>query len=61
MNKFLFLFLWTLTLNAQIEEPVEWKTSIKNINQDTYALTFEALMELYPLNLFLIKMYYLEH
>ena len=29
-------------LNAQIEEPVEWKTSIKNIKQDTYALTFEA-------------------
>ena len=42
MNKVLFLFLWTLMLNAQIEEPVEWKTSIKNIKKDTYALTFKA-------------------
>ncbi len=42
MKKLLLLLLWSLMLNAQIKEPVEWQTSIKMIKQDVYILTFEA-------------------
>ncbi len=42
MKKWLTLFLWSITLSAQIDEPVKWESSIETINENIFVLTFKA-------------------
>ena len=42
MRKWLILLFWSITLSAQIEEPVKWESSIESIKKNIFVLTFKA-------------------
>ena len=42
MKTWLLFFIGIFYLQAQIEEPVVWKSRVEQLSEDRYLLTFEA-------------------